>query len=130
MLKYLVIDVSISEHHTQRVTVPAWELPILTAIHARQEPEVIEEVLIERPVPDAGDEFRRLANRYKNVVQDDGSQGAPWVAAVYGQFQGGDSRFAKAIRDAEVQPEAAPAAPVGGIGDLLGEGQPVSSVGG
>lgn len=146
MLKYVIADVTISEHHIQRVKVPVWELPILTAIHDRQEPVLVEEFLVDRPAPDAADEFRRLANRYKNVVQDDGSQGAPWVAAVFGQFQGADSRLARAIREATVEADGGlqiPTAPEGGepftgtglgagagIGDLLGTGEQVSSVGG
>lgn len=131
-IKYLVIDVKISDHQTQRVTEPEWVLPILGAIHggARGEPEVIEEVLIDKEAPDATVEYERLSKRYRNVQNDDGSQGISFCAAVYGAFGIGSRALGESIKRSIVDvPEELEAA--GGFGDLLGDSpEQVSSVGG
>jgi hypothetical protein len=120
MVKMQTIELRISDHQILRVSVPAWEVPILEVIHNREPMVHIEDYLADRVVPDANDEFQRLATRYRNIVEEDGSKGIPFVAAVYGQF--GVSKLERAIRDAIVTVPAASNA------DLLGE--PVSSVGG
>jgi hypothetical protein len=102
MLKYLSVDIEISETHTQNVTVPEWELPILAAIHGRREPVVIKESLVDRAAPEADDEFRRLVRRYGSTENEDGSKGIPFVASVYGQFGIGDKALGQAIAKATV----------------------------
>lgn len=106
-VKYVEVEVEISEAHTQRTSVPAWELDILGAIHARREegPNILGEQWVERDeAPDARGEFARLEQRYGRTLNEDGSKGAPWVAAVYGnQMSGAGSRLASAIA-AAVQP--------------------------
>jgi hypothetical protein len=125
MFKTKTIEVYISEHHTQAMTVAAWEVPILQAIHDAKEITLISEGTIDRDVPDPNDEYRRLATRYGNVTNDDGTQGIPFVASVYGQFGVGNHALVKAIQDATVV-----AAPAVTFDDLLGNEPQVSSVGG
>jgi hypothetical protein len=129
MLKYIKAHVRISELHTQPVTVPAWELPILQIVHSGEgDVTVVGENLVDRLPPEANDEFTRLANRYGNTRTEDGSIGVPYVVSVYGQFGIGNAALAKAIAAATVIEEM-PAQPVDGAGDLIGN-EPVSSVGG
>lgn len=132
-LKYYVVDVPISERQVTRVTEPAWVLPILVALHTGTagEPEVVEEVLIEREPPVAAAEYERLCKRYRCVLNPDGSKGIPYAAAVYGAMSIGVAAMAKAIDEATVEfAEDGVSIPKTGIGDLLGEGVQNSSVGG
>jgi hypothetical protein len=127
MLKYIKAHIRVSELHTQEVTVPEWEVPILRAIHAANGDAVtvVGEELIDRTPPFAGDEFVRLATRYRNTKTDDGGQGIPYVASVYGQFGVGNDRLEQAIKAATVADAEIVETPAE---DLIGE--KVSSVGG
>jgi hypothetical protein len=90
----------------------AWELPILEAMHL--EVAVLQELTLPRDPPDALAEYQRLETRYGRTTNEDGTRGLPFVAAVYGQFNVGQSRLADAIKAATVE------APTGAE-DLLGE---------
>lgn len=112
MLRFKVLSIVISEHTKLRVEAAEWEVPILIAVHNpasgtendAANVEEIGELLVDRDPPDAKDEFRRLAQRYRNPEGSD----IPFVAAVYGQFGVGTLGLAKAIADAVVDaPEAA-----------------------
>jgi len=120
MIKYVTADIQINELHTQRVEVPAWEVPVLEAVHGASV-SVTSERLFDRPAPGAEDEFRRLANRYREATNEDGSKGIPYVASVYGQFGVGTANLGRAIAAATEEASQ-------GTDDLLGE--QVSSVGG
>lgn len=91
---------------------PAWELPILEAMH--QSATVIGESTTDRDAPDVQEEYKRLETRYGRTTNEDGSRGLPYVAAVYGQFNVGYSRLGDAIRAATVETPPADAS------DLLG----------
>lgn len=134
-VKYIRAEVEVSDAHTQQICVAEWEMPILAAKHPRIEsgPRIVEEVWIERDPPDTRGEYVRLENRYGRTMNEDGSKGAPWVAAVYGGMvagQGGGN-LAKAIKAATLEVDSTWL-------DDLGLGRPpepavsqaVSSVGG
>ena len=78
-----------------------WELPILEAAHIQV--TVLRELEISRTPPDAQDEYTRLENRYGRTVNEDGSRGLPYVAAIYGQFNAGVQKLADAIKHATVE---------------------------
>lgn len=77
---HLNVDVTISELAKHRITIPAWELPVVEATWP-EAVSVVEEVTIERALPDAADEFTRLATKYGPKNED-----VPTVAAVFGNF--------------------------------------------
>jgi hypothetical protein len=82
--------------------VPAWELPILEAMH--QSVSLIgQSTFDDREPPDVQEEYKRLETRYGRTTNEDGSRGLPFVAAVYGQFNVGYSRLADAIKAAIVE---------------------------
>jgi len=97
------VSIRRSELHTQQDIVPLWEVPILAAVHDEAAVQVLEEVTIaHREMPDAKEEYERLENRYKRARNEDGSQGLPVVATVYGQHAAGVSALKRAISEAEV----------------------------
>src|ERR1700752_1819964 len=112
MLKYVKALVQRNELTVLEVIVPEWELPILRALH-EQGVTVLGDELVNREAPAANDEFERLSQRYKSMTNDDGSQGIPFFAAVYGQFGVGTENLRKAIAGATVEVPAQP--------DLIGE---------
>lgn len=102
-VKGQLIAIRRSELHTVRDTLPLWEVPLLAAIHDDGAVQVLEEVIIaHRELPPAKEEYQRLENRYKRARNDDGSQGLPVVATVYGQHAAGVQALGRAISDATV----------------------------
>ena len=99
---YDLLDVRISETHTQRVEIPRWEVPVLQAIHGN-DAAVTGQKIIKRPIPDPADEFTRLAARYgpKNAE-------TPAVAQVYGNFGPGTIALRNEIRDSLTSAKATP----------------------
>lgn len=89
--------IRLSELHTQSVTVPAWEFPVLQAVHGERAQE-LGETLIERNPPEAADEYRRLATKYRGPDSGD----TAYVAAVYGAFGPGIGNLQRAINEATV----------------------------
>jgi hypothetical protein len=120
-IKHCNIELRMSELFTRHLCVPAWEVEVLRAVHGEGVNALPGEVLVDRRVPDAADEFRRLLNRYGSARDEGGAVGQPFVALVFGQFGVGTARLAKAIADATVADETAD--------DLIGSEQ-ASSVGG
>lgn len=102
-VKYIVADVRLSELHTQRVKVPVWEFPILQAIHDANITAAGEETILRIRVPDAADEFTRLAQRYREPEPGQ----PPYVAAVYGLFGPGVIALGNAINAAVIEPPKA-----------------------
>ena len=88
---YHKLDVRTSELQNARVEVPAWEAPVLQAVHG-ENVVFVSDSLVERDAPDAADEFRRLGNKYRGEADD-----PPFVAAVYGQFGPGIAALKTAI---------------------------------
>lgn len=92
---------------------PVWEVPLLEAIHAGGV-SIVREIVEERSAPSSDSEYDRLLAIYGNVVNDDGSQGGPVVAAVYGSMGEGRRRLRAAMqeavlpKDAEVTPFLSP----------------------
>lgn len=120
-IRYVRLSVRRSELHTAEITVPAWELPLVEAVHGSRDEgstavTVLGDVFVEREAPNAGDEFVRLSNRYKLAKNEDGSPSLPFVAAVYGQFGVGTAALASAIRNATVESSEKDA-----LADLLGD---------
>lgn len=95
-VKFDVIDIRLTELHTQRTKTPQWETPVLLAIHGENVTQV-GDVVLERNVPEARDEFARLAQRYGPKVGD-----TPYVASVYGNFGPGIGALDRAIKAAVV----------------------------
>lgn len=111
-IKFFVLKIRSSEHTTFRTETVAWEVPILEAVHADPNDgdtgeqagsnvEVLGEFLVDRDPPNAADEFRRLANKYKRPGSD-----ISVVASVYGNHGVGVQGLARAIADATVDGEA------------------------
>lgn len=105
-MKYIydTVRIRLSELHTQTVSVPAWETPVLQAVH-QNDLEVIgqSEVARKRPA-EAADEFTRLAQKYREPEPGQ----PPYVAAVYGSFGPGVGALARAINEAVIAEASAP----------------------
>lgn len=84
---------------------PVWEIPLLEAIHAGGV-SVVREIVEERPAPSSDSEYDRLLAVYGNIVQDDGTQGGPVVAAVYGSMGEGRRRLRVAMQEAVLPADA------------------------
>ena len=100
MIKGYLLRVRRNESVTVEASYPAWERAIIEAVHP--ETSVVREVTIDRAPPIAEDEYVRLENRYKHTTEENGSKGVSFVAAVYGQYQGGMQRLQEAIDAAAV----------------------------
>lgn len=97
------ISIRRSELHTIEDFVPLWEVQVIAAVHDDGAIKVIEDKIIaNRELPDAKEEYERLEVRYKRARNDDGSQGLPVVATVYGQHAAGLQALKRAIADAKV----------------------------
>lgn len=90
------LDIRTSELCVTQVEVAAWESPILQAVHGDNVTFVSESVIEDRFVPEASDEYVRLAERYKAETEET----PPFVAAVYGQFGPGVAALQKAMEAA------------------------------
>ncbi len=121
MIRCVRVEIRKNECSTLNGAYPAWELPILEAVHGPDKVVVVGEKLIDRDAPEPRDEFTRLNTRYKRGRNEDGSQGTPFVHMVYGQL-GGEKKLADAIQEHIV------AAPEGNLVDDSEE--QLSSVGG
>lgn len=113
-LQYAEIDVVLKDRaNIARIRVPVWEVPILEAVHAGGV-SVVRDITEERPAPSSDSEYDRLMTVYGNSSTDDGAQGPPYVAAVYGSMGEGKRRLKEAMqqavlpRDAEVTPFTSP----------------------
>lgn len=88
--------------------VPAWEVPVLEAIHG--EVAHIRDVVQERPTPSSEAEYDRLVAAYGESVSEGGEKGVPYVASVYGQLGIGRKALRTAMQaavlpaDTEVTP--------------------------
>lgn len=132
MLKYVQVELRVSELHTLELTIPQWEIPLLQSRHLPGSVTTLKEVLVNRAAPEADAEYTRLADRYKAVTNEDGSKGLPLVATVYGQFGVGQVNLQRAIQEAFVAETAKPvdvALPPNDYADLL-DAATISSVGG
>jgi hypothetical protein len=102
-IKTVSVDIRRSEMTTIRVVVPAWELPILQALHGRTGTQVVGEGSKEYDaLPNVEAEFERLSARYGRERREDGSLGMPLAEAVFGQFQPGLLNLERNIEAAKV----------------------------
>jgi hypothetical protein len=106
-VRFAKIDIKRSELTTIHREVPAWELPILKAIHGFVNVAVLENTVRDAVVPDAETEFERLKGRYGRSRNEDGSVGMPFVEAVYGQFASGVMQLERNMEAATVREQAA-----------------------
>lgn len=88
-VKLKTLDIRRSELSTTRVTVPAWEVPILQAVHGLVGVTPVSEDIVEAETPEAEAELQRLTSRYGYSRNKDGSRGPLFAEAVYGQHQAG-----------------------------------------
>lgn len=101
------ISIRRSELHTVVDVVALWEVPVIAAVHDDGAVSVLKDVILaNRDLPDAKEEFERLESRYKRSRNDDGSQGLPVVATVYGQHAAGLQTLRRAIQDAKVEEDS------------------------
>lgn len=106
-IKGQVVSIRRSELHTVEDTLALWEVPVVDAVHDEGSLKVVRDVIISgRDLPDAKEEFQRLENRYKRARNDDGSQGLPVVATVYGQHGAGLQALKRAIEEAKVEEDS------------------------
>ncbi len=120
MIRCARVELRKHECSTLSGAYPAWELPILQAVHGPDNVKVVGEKLIARDPPDAHDEFTRLTNRYGRSRDENGNYSTHFCHMVYGQL-GGDRKLAEAIKEHVVDaPE----------GSLVDDEEPLSSVGG
>lgn len=106
-IKGQLISIRRSELHTVEDTVALWEVPVIAAVHDDGAVKVLSDVVIaSRDLPDPKEEFERLESRYKRARNDDGSQGLPVVATVYGQHAAGLQTLRRAIADAKVEDDS------------------------
>lgn len=99
-LQYKEIAVVLKDRaNIAHIRVPAWEVPILDAVHGGGVSEV-RDLVEERPAPSSDAEYERLGAVYGNSVTDDGAQGPPYVAAVYGSMGEGRRRLRAAMQEA------------------------------
>lgn len=107
-IKYYDVLVKMNESQTTHISIPAWELPVIQAVHSDglggSGVEVVGEKIVSRELPSPDQEFARLANRYKNGKTADGSQGPRYVAMVYGEFAIGISKLAQVMQGSVAVP--------------------------
>lgn len=96
-IKVKCVDIRRSETTVIRVEVPAWELPLLEALHGKTALTPAGDRVIEGDVPEATAEFERLSARYGAELNKDGSRGMIIAEAVYGQFQPGIMNLQRSI---------------------------------
>lgn len=119
MIRHVIVDIRRNEGATIRASFPEWEIPVIQAVHGVDAVTEVGDRLVNRPLPGPEDEFQRLTTRYKRSRKEDGSYDAPYAHMVYGQL--GVHKLAEAMRASlRDVPE----------GDLVGDGEKISSVGG
>lgn len=101
-VKMKTVDIRRSELSVIRVTVPAWEFPILAALHGPVNVTPVTDSMVEGEPPQADAEFQRLTTRYPRERRDDGSQGNPIAENVYGQHAAGVMNLQRQIDAAVV----------------------------
>src|SRR5262245_8487490 len=84
-----------NELNQQRVDIPPHELPVLAYVHGEEACRVIDELIVDRDVPDAAEEYQRLASKYARDKANESLE--PRVSAVYGAGQRGVLALAQAI---------------------------------
>lgn len=110
MQRHITVDIRRNEGATIRNSFPQWEIALLKMVHGEDSVVEVGEKLVDRPLPEANDEFARLTDRYKRSREEDGSYGPPFTHQLWGQM--GVNRLAEEIQAAYAE---APA------GDLVGE---------
>lgn len=93
-MKFAIVNVVLSELHTQQLIVAPWEVPVLQAVHGSNDVTVVGEKDVKREPPDPADEFERLRNRYR---APSGENAIPYVVQVYGSHGAGVNALAEAI---------------------------------
>jgi hypothetical protein len=97
MIKYQVVRIRSNEVTTQENSFPPWEVPILKALHGEAAVTVLDEEVVDRAMPTAEDEYKRLADRYSRHKEE----GNAVVAQVYGLFEAGIEKLEKEMKGAE-----------------------------
>lgn len=105
MFNYTRVSVERSETLKFNVDVAPWEVPVVAAVNGEDRTTVVEDVPVNRELPEAQSEYDRLAAKYKI----DTETGQSYVAMVYGVGALGVERLDKAI--GEVREFRAPPAP-------------------
>ena len=118
MFHYKQCEVTRSETTVFAVRVAPWEVALLAAVNGPDVVKVVGDVLVEKPLPDPGVEYDRLATKYGSDKEGGGQE---FVALVYGMGARGVEAIAKEIEKAAQKAAvvAAAAAPAGDLGDLV-----------
>lgn len=103
-IQYVNVSIRRDELTTIKECVPEWEVPLLQVVHGEGVSIITTEgdPVANRESPNVGEEFERLAARYKRSRNEDGSPGEVVVAAVYGNFKN-SPQLAAAIKAATVK---------------------------
>lgn len=118
MFYYKHCEVTRSETTMFAVNVVPWEVGLLAAVNGSDVVKVVGDVPVDKPLPDPGVEYDRLATKY-GIDKEGGGQ--DFVALVYGMGARGVEAIAKEIEKASQRAAAAQSfsAPTGDLGDLV-----------
>lgn len=95
-IKHQEIEVHNERMETKtRKVVPAWETPIVQAIHPAT--EVIRNVCCEVAVPSVGEEYTRLGNAYGNLMDGGNNVSDLVIESVYGKGPPGVAQLRNAM---------------------------------
>jgi hypothetical protein len=99
-IRHVNVSIRRDELTTLRISVAEWEVPLLHLVHGEGAVQELEgEPWADVDAPNVQDEYRRLQNKYKAPVNDDGSPGQQPVVSVYGSF-GASPLLRQAIENA------------------------------
>lgn len=103
-MKYIKVEIRMSELHTQGRVVAPWEVPVLKAAQKAGVVTVVGSEEVDAQAPEAADEYQRLSTRYKQKTE-----APPFVSQVYGLHEEGIAKLEKEIQRAVKADEMAKA---------------------
>lgn len=108
-LKYTRVKITM-ERVQAAVTksVPAWEVPVIQAIHP--DTEIVKDIVIDTKPPSVADEYERLSQAYGAERLEGGTAGPPYIEGVYGKGALGVAELKRAMQSC-VLPKSTPVTP-------------------
>ncbi len=91
------VEIRRNELTTHAVTVPFWEVPLLQAVHGRDDVEVVGEDYDDRLYPEPETEYDRLMTRYGKLPDSDEA----FMSRVYGAYELGIIKLQERIDEVE-----------------------------
>lgn len=104
-MRILAVMVKRNVFNSQRVDIPPHEMPVLAYVHGEESLTVLGELIVDRDIPSAGEEYQRLAQKYGRDKANESLE--PRISAVYGAGRRGVEELQRAIDYG--QDEAVPA---------------------